>query len=188
MNYPVFRNRSFRARAWQSLAIRFRCCRHSERLITCRSGCEGSSGANMTCNNLLTSGSVIPVSVFSPQAPLLQHQEPQGQHGQCHVVVPTTPATYLVVIQAYFLLAAQKAVLDRPTVMACLHHLQQRAVRSGIAQVVLDVGRLITTPFDHQPQIRSWQIVALGHDADSGEMGLLRSLGTLPKAQTFPGT
>src|SRR5437870_428980 len=187
MNYPVFRNRSFRALPWQSLAIRFRCCRHSERLITCRSGCVGGSGAKMTCNNLLTSGSVMPVSVFPPQAPLLQQQEPQRQHGQRHVVVPTTPATHLVVIEAYFLLATQKAVLHWPTVMACLHHLQQRAVRGGVAQVVLDVGRLITTPFDHQPQIRSWQIVALGDDADSGEMGLLRSLGTLPKAQAFPG-
>src|SRR5713101_3196595 len=104
MNYPVFRNRCFRALPWQSLASRFRCCRHSDRLITCRSGCVGSSGANMTCNNLLTSGSVIPVSVFFPQAPLLQYQEPQGQHGPRHVVVPTTPATHLVVIQTYFLL------------------------------------------------------------------------------------
>src|SRR5437016_4618575 len=153
MNYPVFRNRSFRALPWQSLAIRFRCCRHSERSMTCRSVCAGSSRAKMTCNNLLTSGSVIPVSVFPPQAPLLQHQEPQGQHGQRHVVVPTTPATYLVVIEAYFLLAAQKAVLDRPTVMACLHHLQQWAVRSGVAQVILDVRCLITTPLDHQPQL-----------------------------------
>src|SRR5688572_14558908 len=104
MNYPVFRNRSLRALSWQSLASRLRCCRHSESRITCRSGCVCGSGAKMTCNSLRTSGSVMPVAVFSPQAALLQHQEPQGQHGQGHVVMPTTPATHLVVIQANFLL------------------------------------------------------------------------------------
>src|SRR5919109_1584598 len=115
MNYPVFRNRSFRALAWQSLAIRLRCCRHSERLITCCSGCGGASGAKCTCNTLRTRGSVLAVLVFFPKPPFLQHQEPKGQHRHGHVVVPTTPATHLVVIQAYFLLAAQKAVLDGPT-------------------------------------------------------------------------
>src|SRR5271155_4670668 len=187
MNYPVFRNRSLRALAWQSRATRFRCCLHADRLITCRSGCAGASGAKMTCNNLLTSGSVMPVSVFFPQTPLLQHQKPQSQHRQRHMVMPATPATNLVVVQTYFLLATQEAIFNWPTAMACLHHFQQRTVRSGIAQVVLDVRRLIAAPLDHQPQIGSWQIVALRHDADSNEVGLLRSFGALPKTQAFPG-
>src|SRR6516164_2727200 len=114
MNYPVLRNRFFRALAWQALAIRLRSCRQAERLITCRSGWAGVSGAKMTCSNLRTSGSVIPVSVFFPQPPLLQQQEPESQHRQRHVVVPATPATYFVVFQAHLLLAAQKAVLHRP--------------------------------------------------------------------------
>src|ERR1700730_15537199 len=116
MNYPVFRNLSFLACAWQSLAIRFRCCRHSERLITCRSGCVGVSGANMTCNNLLASGSVIPVSVFPPQAPPFQHQEPKCQHHQRHVVVPTAPTSNFVVVQTYLLLSPQEAVFNGPAV------------------------------------------------------------------------
>src|SRR5437773_1265993 len=128
MNYPVLRNRCFRALAWQALAIRLRCCLHADRLITCRSGCAGVSGAKMTCSSRLTSGSVMPVSVFSPQTSFLQHQEPEGQHRQRHVVVPTAPATHFVVVQAYFLFAAQETVLDRPAVMACLYHLQQRTV------------------------------------------------------------
>src|SRR6266403_3280764 len=155
--------------------------------MTCCSGRPGASGAKMTCNNLLTSGSVMPVSVFSPQPPLLQHQEPKSQHRQGHVMVPTAPATHLVIIQAHFLLAAQEAVLDGPAVMSCLHPLQQRAIWSGVAQVVLDVWRLITTAFDHQPQFRPQQIIALRHEANPGEMSLLRALGALPKTQALPG-
>src|SRR5438445_10340464 len=104
--------------------------------MTCCSGCVGGSGAQMTWNNLRTSGSVRPVAVLPPQTPLLQHQEPQRQHHQRHVMMPTAPAPDLVVIQAQLLLAAQEAILDGPAVMTCLRHLQQRTLRRGVADVV----------------------------------------------------
>src|SRR5438552_18339218 len=106
MNYPVLRNRVNRARAWHALAIRFRLWRQADRLMACRSGWAGGTGANTTCNNRRVSGSVMPVVVFSPQPALFQRQEPQRQHHQCHVVVKATPPANLVVVQAYLLFAA----------------------------------------------------------------------------------
>src|SRR6266496_3204250 len=139
MNYPVLRNLCFLALAWHSLAIRFRSCRHSDRLIACRSGYAGISGAKMTCNNRLTSGSVMPVAVFFPQAAPLHLQEPQCQHHQGHVMVPAAPAADLIVVQTHLLFASQKAVLGWPAIMTRLRQCQQRTVRSGSAHVVFDV-------------------------------------------------
>src|ERR1051326_5198481 len=138
MNYPVMRSLCFVALAWPSLAIRLRFCRHSDRRITCLSGCGGALGAKMTCNNLRTSGSVMPVSVFFPQAPSFHLQKPHGQHDQRHVMVPAAPAADFIIVQTRLLFAAQKTVLGRPTIMARLRKGHPRAVRSIIAHVVLD--------------------------------------------------
>src|ERR1700756_5716821 len=132
MNYPVRRKLWFLAFAWHMLAMRLRLCRHSESLMTWRSGWAGGSQAKTTCNNLRTSGSVIPVSVFFPQTPFLQHQEPQRQHHQGHVVVIAPPTTHLVVVQTHFLFATQKTVFHRPAIVPRLRHLQQRTIGSGV--------------------------------------------------------
>src|SRR4051794_19484643 len=97
--------------------MRFRRWRHFESLIARRSGCLGGSGAKMTWSSRRTSGSVSPSSVFFPQTPGLQDQEPKRQHHQGHVVVKAAPATDLIVVQPHFLLAAQETVLHRPAVV-----------------------------------------------------------------------
>src|SRR5215467_3747057 len=187
MNYPISRNLSFRAFAWHMAAMRFRRWRHWDSRIAWRSGRLGVAGAKMTCSSLRTSGNVRPSSAFSPQPPCLQDQEPHRQHHQGHVVVEAAPAADLIVVQAQLLLAARETVLDRPAVMPRLRQLQQRAIRPRIAQVVLDVGGLVTAPLDHQPQLRPRQVVPLGHQADRGEVRHLDPLGPLAEPQPLPG-
>src|SRR5262245_10463818 len=146
MNYPVSRSLCFRALAWHAAAMRFRRWRHADSRIAWRSGRWGGAGAKMTCSSLRTSGNVRPSAAFPPQPPRLQDQEPHRQHHQGHVVVEAPPAADLVVVQAHLLLAPQEAVLDRPAVMPRLRQLPQRAISARVAQVVLDVGRLVTAP------------------------------------------
>src|SRR5262249_56913213 len=121
---------------WEGGALGFRRWRHADSWIACRSGCLGVAGAKMTCSSLRTSGNVRPVSVFFPQAPRLQDQEPQRQHHQGHMVVKAAPAADLIIVQPYLLFAAQETVLDGPAVMPRLRHLPQRAIRPRVAQVV----------------------------------------------------
>ena len=101
----------------------------------------------------------MPVSVFFSQPVLLQDQEPKRQHDQSHVMVKAAPATNLIVVQPHFLLAPQKTILDGPAVMPGSCHFQQWAVRGRVAQVVLDIGCLITTALDYQPQLRSVEVI-----------------------------
>src|ERR1043166_2062958 len=123
MSYPVSRNCVLRARvlAWHCWASRFRRCRHVEIAMAWAKGLRGATPASTPCNSRRASGSVIPASLFFPQPPLLQGQEPQGQHHQRLVVVPAAPALDLVVAQPQLILATQEAVLDRPARVADAH-------------------------------------------------------------------
>ena len=60
---------------------------------------------------------VMVVPGFSPQPAFLQHQEPQGQHGQRLMMVPATPALHLLFSQSHFLLAAQETLRARRPVV-----------------------------------------------------------------------
>src|SRR6266487_2671606 len=119
MNYPVLRNCCRRARAralaWHRRARWLRCCRQSEIAIACANGWGGAATANTARSNRRASGSVIPATLFFPQPPLLQGQEPQRQHHQRLVLVPAAPALDLVVPQAQLVLAPQEARSEEHT-------------------------------------------------------------------------
>src|SRR5712692_7272138 len=80
-------------------------------------------------------GTVI-AGAFPPEPVSLQLQEPQGQQGQCHMVVPAHPRTYFIMIQPDFPLARAKQFLDAmPSAMDCHDH-RQRNLRPGVRQRV----------------------------------------------------
>src|SRR5439155_975632 len=83
---------------WLRRAWRLRSCRQSESRMACACGSHKTATASTVCSSRRASGSVIPNSpFFFPQAPLLQHQEPQRQKRQRLVVVPAAPALHLVI-------------------------------------------------------------------------------------------
>src|SRR6202020_1405304 len=98
----------------------------------CTSRFRGATTAKTTWSNRRTSGTVIVVPGFFSQPAFLQHQKPQRQHHQRHVVVPTAPAPHLIFIQSHFVLAPQETVFDRPARVPDLHQGQQRTIPLGV--------------------------------------------------------
>src|SRR4051794_24883560 len=80
---------------------------------------------------------------------LLQHEE-HGHYHQSYVMVPGTPAAYLIVSQAVLALAILERALDPKPLPLHLYKTLQRSLCRGIAQDVLDRLLRAHLPNDHK--------------------------------------
>src|SRR5258708_40003913 len=96
------------------------------------------------------------------QALLPSNQEMMSEDDQCHVMVPASPETQLIVVHAQFSLALGKTGLDRPTHPAHTHKRGKRRLQGSIAHVKLPF-RLLCRPTDfapdHHPDLRARQTI-----------------------------
>src|SRR5438105_13798701 len=86
----------------------------------------------------LTCGRVIS-GIFFPPLVLHLQQERSRQQSHCHVVIPTRPATHLVLHQSRFALLQLELGFNVPSARAHLPHLQQRRCKRSVRQTELHV-------------------------------------------------
>src|SRR6202043_1096622 len=94
--------------------------RRSTPLTTSATRSAPAAGSRSSSVNTARTWGTVTAGVFSPQPQPLQLQEPQGQQGQRHVVLPAPPAAPLVVGQPHLLFAVFQPFLDPvPLPMHC---------------------------------------------------------------------
>ena len=86
-----------------------------------------------------------------------------------HVVVPSQPATQLVMVETDLAFCFFEYRFNRPSHSANTDQLMQRDLSRSIAEVVFDDGRVIQIAAEDQPEFFCGQVFARLGDAQKSE-------------------
>src|SRR5262249_4397839 len=129
----------------------------------------------------------VSAGVFFPQLSLLPFQEPQGQHRERHVVMPTHPTAHLIMTQPRFPFAGGEQLLCAvpPTVNG--HDLNHRHIGRCVRQRVPRLRLPIRGANDDQPFARTDAAVfVFGLPPRFGRPPHFRSFGSRAEADLPP--
>src|SRR3989337_3642167 len=87
-----------------------------------------------------------------------------------HMMMPAQPTAGFIVVESDFALAFFEDDRDRPTHAADAHQIQQREVCRGVAEVDLDLCRVVQVAADHQPDFRTGQAASAFDHAQESEI------------------
>src|SRR3972149_9437632 len=93
-----------------------------------------------------------------------------SQSHQQHMMMPAKPATHFVMVETDFAFGFFKNDFDGPTHAADTHKLDQRGIGRGVAEVELDLRRVIQVAADDQPDFGTGQVGPRFDDAQKGKV------------------
>ena len=102
--------------------------------------------------------------IFFSHLPSFLAQEPQRQHRECHVVMPTDPTPHFVVIEPDFALGGLEHLFDSMSFAVSAHQFTQGDLGAGVAQGVFEL-RLAHDPGHEQPLFRADLAIEPGANA-----------------------